>query len=75
MADFIVSPIVELLKCFFPSIKVGVGYLVQHKKKIGELKTKLQTLRTLKSDVQHKVEVAERNLETIFDEAVEWLGK
>ncbi|KAI3845902.1 hypothetical protein MKX03_007457 [Papaver bracteatum] len=75
MAECIVAPVVELIKCFGPSTMLGVGYLVQHEKKIEELKTKVKTLRTLKSDVQLKVEAAERNRETIFDEVVKWLGE
>ncbi|KAI3900049.1 hypothetical protein MKW98_000949 [Papaver atlanticum] len=72
MAECIVAPVLEIIKCFGPSIKLGVGYLVQHEKKIGKLRIKVERLKKLRSELQQKVEAAENNLQTINQEVKDW---
>ncbi|KAI3955674.1 hypothetical protein MKW92_013211 [Papaver armeniacum] len=73
MGECIVTPVVELIKCFGPSTMLGVGYLVQHEKKIEKLRTKIKKLRALRSDLELKVEAAEKNRETINRLVEDWL--
>ncbi|RZC48192.1 hypothetical protein C5167_041135 [Papaver somniferum] len=72
MAEYIVTPVVEIIKCFGPSIKLGAGYLVEHEKKIGKLRAKVESLKKLRSKLQEKVEAAEKNLETIDPDVTDW---
>ncbi|KAI3853440.1 hypothetical protein MKX03_037401 [Papaver bracteatum] len=75
MADWIVTPTVEIIKCFVSPLKLHVGYFVQHEKKFGKLKTKVQNLSVLRSDLQLKVDAARRNLETVYQLVEDWFAQ
>ncbi|MCL7025962.1 hypothetical protein MKW94_004343 [Papaver nudicaule] len=71
----LVSPITEIFKCLLPPILLRIGYLVRHRRKIEKLGKKVDDLRNLRIDLQTRVDVARRNLESIRRVVQVWLER
>ncbi|OVA12442.1 Disease resistance protein [Macleaya cordata] len=69
--NLLVTPITEIFKCLLPSL----SYLVHYKRKIEQLKRKLEDLENTRFVVQDKVDAATKNLESIRRDVKAWLER
>ncbi|PIA25505.1 hypothetical protein AQUCO_11200014v1 [Aquilegia coerulea] len=69
----VVTPINEVVKCLFGSLKQQIRYLTSYNTNIQNLRSQVSELKLTREGVQTRVEAAQRNLEEPFPNVQKWL--
>ncbi|PIA26466.1 hypothetical protein AQUCO_09300044v1, partial [Aquilegia coerulea] len=69
----VVTPINEVVKCLFGSLKQQIRYLTSYNTNIQNLRSQVSELKLTREGVQTRVEAALRNLEEPFPNVQKWL--
>ncbi|PIA26467.1 hypothetical protein AQUCO_09300045v1 [Aquilegia coerulea] len=69
----VVTPINEVVKCLFGSLKQQIRYLTSYNTNIQNLRRQVSELKLTREGVQTRVEAAQRNLEEPFRNVQNWL--
>ncbi|PIA25522.1 hypothetical protein AQUCO_11200029v1 [Aquilegia coerulea] len=69
----VVTPINEVVKCLFGSLKQQIRYLTSYSTNIQKLQDQVSELKLTREGVQTRVEAAQRNLEEPFPNVQKWL--
>ncbi|OVA14102.1 Disease resistance protein [Macleaya cordata] len=69
------SPITEIFKCLIPLLKRQIDYFVHCERKLEQLRKKVEDLENTRDDVQRRVDIAKRDIQSIRGVVEAWLER
>ncbi|OVA14103.1 Disease resistance protein [Macleaya cordata] len=69
------SPITEFFRCLIPPLKRQIDYIVHCERTLEQLRKKLEDLENTRDDVQRRVDIAKRNIQSIRGVVEAWLQR